>query len=644
MVEKEAMDKKEDIPLILICDDTPKNIQVLGTILMEKGYHVTVAEDGTDCLKMLETVKPDLILLDIMMPTMDGYETCEKIKEDPGKRDIPIIFLSAKNEIDDIVRGLSLGAVDFVSKPFNSIELLQRVKTQLEIKRSKDIIFKQKAILSTLIDNLEEGFFIFDKNGLIQEGYSKSVEDFIGKPPGEEKVEDFIPLSPSDRDLFKKWYKKVWTSKLLIKDLMPLAPKGFKKEKRFYGLNFTPIFQEIKETRKKELIQMICTIKDKTEQKKLEETAENEKSYVSMMLSVLQDPFSFLDFIEDQSELIQNCLEELREKNKEWKEKKPDEKEIINYFNGLFRQIHTLKAEALKYSLNEIKKNCIELENIIFKVREERKDFKEEEVLKIIEFLQKISGSFSKSFFSIQSFLDLINNSEDKKSSKRIEIQEVYQYFKSKIKEEKSVISEFEKDYFHRDIYYYFDGHDQMLKNMAIDLNKEIEIKVYPTDRTFNMKTYSHFFSTLIHVLRNALDHGIEEKVYRKEMGKKEVGLIEVRCKDGDGKNDNEKDLILLISDDGAGIDLEKLKVKLNDNGLISEADIEKYTNDEILQKVFMPGFSTKKEISHISGMGVGLDSVMHEVKKLGGKIRVDSVFGKGTTFRIEIPYLKENG
>ena len=537
-----AMDKKEDIPLILICDDTPKNIQVLGTILMEKGYHVTVAEDGTDCLKMLETVKPDLILLDIMMPTMNGYEACEKIKEDPDKKDIPIIFLSAKNEIDDIVKGLSLGAVDFVSKPFNSIELLQRVRTQLEIKRSKDVILKQKAILSTLIDNLEEGFFIFDKNGKIQEGYSKSVESFIGKNPNGEKVEDFIPLSTSDRDLFKKWYKKVWNSKLLIKDLMPLAPKGFSKGKNFYGLNFTPIFQEIKETRKKKLIQMICTIKDKTEQKKLEEIAENEKSYVSMMLSVLQDPFSFLDFIEDQSELIQNCLEELKENNKEWKVKKPDEKKLLEYFNHLFRQIHTLKAEALRYSLSEIKKLCIEVENIIFKIREETQNFKEEEVLKIIEFLQKISGSFSKSFFSIQTFLDLINNSDDKKSSKRIEIQEVYQYFKSKIREEKSVISDFERDYFHRDIHYFFEGHDQMLKNMAFDLNKEIEIKVYPTDRTFNMKTYSHFFSTLIHILRNALDHGIEEKVYRKEVGKKEAGLIEIRCKDGDEKKEGEKE------------------------------------------------------------------------------------------------------
>jgi len=448
-------------------------------------------------------------------------------------------------------------------------------------------------------------------------------------------------LSEMEKDLFKKWYKKVWNSKLLIKDLMPLAPKGFKREKRFFGLSFTPIFQEIKETRKKKLIQMICTIKDKTDQKKLEETAENEKSYVSMMLSVLQDPFSFLDFIEDQSELIQSCLEELREKNKEWKNDRPNEKEILAFFNHLFRQVHTLKAEALKYSLSEIKKLCIEVENIIFKIREETLNLKDEEVLKVIELLQKISGSFSKSFFSIQSFLDLINNSDDKKSSKRIEIQEVYQYFKSKIREEKNVIYDFERDYFHRDIHYFFEGHDQMLKNMAIDLNKEIEIKIYPTDRTFNMKIYSHFFSTLIHILRNSLDHGIEEKAYRKEAGKKEVGLIEIRCKDGDEKSEGEKDLVLLISDDGKGIDLENLKLNLIDSDSMKDIDLEKCTNDEVLQKIFMPGFSTKKEISHISGMGVGLDSVMHEVKKLGGTIRVDSTFKKGTTFRIEIPFLK---
>mgnify|MGYP001255915631 FL=1 len=149
-------------------------------------------------------------------------------------------------------------------------------------------------------------------------------------------------------------------------------------------------------------------------------------------------------------------------------------------------------------------------------------------------------------------------------------------------------------------------------------------------------------YSTLIHILRNALDHGIEEKVYRKEVGKNGVGLIEIRCKDGDDKGEGEKGLVLIISDDGAGINLEKLKLKLVDNGVISDQEIDKFTNDEVLQKIFMPGFSTKKEISHISGMGVGLDSVMHEVNKLGGKIRVDSTLGKGTTFRIDIPFLKE--
>ena len=124
------MVKEHDDPIILICDDTPKNIQVLGTILMDKGYQVTVAEDGTECLKMLEDVNPDLILLDVMMPYLDGYQTCEKIKSNPKFEDIPIIFLSAKNEVEDIIKGLEMGAVDYVSKPFNSLELLQRVKTQ----------------------------------------------------------------------------------------------------------------------------------------------------------------------------------------------------------------------------------------------------------------------------------------------------------------------------------------------------------------------------------------------------------------------------------------------------------------------------------------------------------------------------------
>ncbi|MBT4496575.1 MAG: response regulator, partial [Gemmatimonadetes bacterium] len=118
---------------ILIVDDTLQNIQVLGTILREQGYQLNVAQDGVQALKQVAKLIPDLILLDIMMPKMDGFETCKRLKDHPQTRDIPIIFLTAKVETDDLIKGFELGAVDYITKPFQSAELLKRVQTHLEL-------------------------------------------------------------------------------------------------------------------------------------------------------------------------------------------------------------------------------------------------------------------------------------------------------------------------------------------------------------------------------------------------------------------------------------------------------------------------------------------------------------------------------
>ena len=118
---------------ILIVDDTLQNIQVLGTILKARGYRLNAAQNGKQALKQIAKVLPDLILLDVMMPEMDGFETCRRLKADERTRDIPVIFLTAKVETDDMVEGFELGAVDYVTKPFNQGELLQRVETHLEL-------------------------------------------------------------------------------------------------------------------------------------------------------------------------------------------------------------------------------------------------------------------------------------------------------------------------------------------------------------------------------------------------------------------------------------------------------------------------------------------------------------------------------
>jgi adenylate cyclase len=124
---------------ILIVEDTPANIQALAAILKEKGYQISVATNGKQALDVLARMQPDLILLDVMMPEMDGFETCRRLKAHETWQHIPVIFLTSKTETTDIVQGFELGAVDYVAKPFNAHELLARVNTHLtmdELRRS----------------------------------------------------------------------------------------------------------------------------------------------------------------------------------------------------------------------------------------------------------------------------------------------------------------------------------------------------------------------------------------------------------------------------------------------------------------------------------------------------------------------------
>jgi len=118
---------------ILIVDDIPANIEVLQETLEPEGYIVSVATSGKMTLEVALHLKPDLVLLDIMMPGMDGYETCQKLKENEDTRDFPVIFISAKGETEDIMEGFRVGGVDYITKPFHGEEVLSRVKTHAQL-------------------------------------------------------------------------------------------------------------------------------------------------------------------------------------------------------------------------------------------------------------------------------------------------------------------------------------------------------------------------------------------------------------------------------------------------------------------------------------------------------------------------------
>jgi len=123
---------------ILMVDDTPVNLQVLGKTLKNEGYKVEFSTNGERALDWLKKKDFDLVLLDIMMPEMDGYEVCRIIRKEKRLDDLPIIFLTAKNDKDSIVKAFDAGGQDYITKPFDSSELLARVKTHLELKKSKE--------------------------------------------------------------------------------------------------------------------------------------------------------------------------------------------------------------------------------------------------------------------------------------------------------------------------------------------------------------------------------------------------------------------------------------------------------------------------------------------------------------------------
>lgn len=153
-------DKK---PLVLVVDDMPRNLQILSTILDNEGYDITFANNGKQAIDVANSALPDLILLDVMMPEMDGFEACKILKSQEKTKDIPIIFITGRSQSEDIVKGFKAGAVDYVTKPFNTIEMISRIQNHLDLKLSKDRIIETNHKLEEYRTELEQTLSSKDK-------------------------------------------------------------------------------------------------------------------------------------------------------------------------------------------------------------------------------------------------------------------------------------------------------------------------------------------------------------------------------------------------------------------------------------------------------------------------------------------------
>ena len=146
----EAIHNQDKTPTVLVVDDNQQNLELLQAYLEDLDCITVPAHDGIEALSIIADDPPDLVLLDVMMPKMSGFEVCKKIKNDPKTSDIPVIMVTALNEFGDIKRGIDSGTDDFLSKPVKKFELLTRVKTMLKLKHLSDKLERTLAYVTEI--------------------------------------------------------------------------------------------------------------------------------------------------------------------------------------------------------------------------------------------------------------------------------------------------------------------------------------------------------------------------------------------------------------------------------------------------------------------------------------------------------------
>ncbi len=235
--------QKKDI--ILIVDDQPINLKILLSFLQEQDFELRILQSGVRALALLQETLPDIILLDVMMPELDGFETCRRIKADERLVDIPVIFMTALDTVEDKVTGFKAGGVDYITKPFQQIEVLIRINTHinlrkkaLKLKETQGELLLQKNKLEALINSIPDPIYIKDVNNKYI-GCNRAFEEIAGKP--EQEIigrEDHAVFSSEVAASFKtKDQEMLSLGQAKRTEELIIAPNG---EKLFFDIRKTP--------------------------------------------------------------------------------------------------------------------------------------------------------------------------------------------------------------------------------------------------------------------------------------------------------------------------------------------------------------------------------------------------------------------
>lgn len=471
-----------------------------------------------------------------------------------------------------------------------------------EISKSEELEAKKRAIKErNIYRNIGEAFFSVDTNLVVKEQYTKVCNEIFGESIAGSNIGKLIGKDSGEEELINNALISTLDRKINPLVCAELLPESISKNNSIYKIKYNFIGDN------NDIEEIIVIMSDITEIIDLQAELESEKRKSSLIISAIVDRENLIELI---NEFIEFTT--LFDNDKELKAE-----EIVN-------KIHTFKGNFSMYNLLNIVPLLHNLEDDLLnnKILDGSIGINLRETLyKDLEMITELTGS---SFFEDELYLKVNRNNLENV------YKEIKRYFYDK---EASLIIEIMKHMFYKSI------EDVLLfyARKSISLAKEKDILIKPIaisgDEVFiDINKYKGVCRSFVHIFNNCIDHGLETEEERMQIGKPPYG--EILCMVEDYGNFFE----IIISDDGRGMDLDKIKNKALEEGIISEKEFENIDEEDILNLIFKPRFSTKVTADKLSGRGVGMATVKKEVESIGGTVRVVSYPDFGTKVKILLP------
>ncbi|MBF0289332.1 MAG: response regulator [SAR324 cluster bacterium] len=476
------------------------------------------------------------------------------------------------------------------------------------------IELENKQIMSGI---LEEAILMVNASGKVEPGFSdicldmfgiEDKETFLDTPPG-----SLFYKEPRGINDFGEWVDLCFQGVLDFKDVRGLQPEEVLTEDgRILELDIIPIYDQERLSDEQILHFILFKLTDITQLRQQEKELEHVEASNLAVIRVIQHRTAFSSY----HNLVQEKLS------------KP-EAVLSAAKEDLIRSLHTAKGMSGLFNLNTIQNKCHDAETLL---KEGNERTPESDVVQMILSISEFLETFlEKNKDVLQVVLGEQKNvfSVDRKWYTHVQKQ-----FHEKRNITRGEVNQLIRQITYAPLKNLFSHFDMMLQDLAGSRGKLLHSLTVHDDNGIFVPdgVLNTLVSSLIHIFRNAVDHGIEEPDIRIERNKDEYGSIRLFLMSSKEK------LIIFIDDDGQGIDLAKLKASAVSKGVIDKEQANKMTEPEVKQLVFMDGFSTKEQADMISGRGVGMADVQNACTKLGGTIDYQTVAGKGTCWRIEVP------